>query len=260
MTGLTPERIMTRQTENQPVRNVDSGDSRGSAEALGSSLSFAAAWSQAEEREHADAIGGDASSIDKLWRRHRRWVAAILLAHKPRWADLDDLLQEVAVAVVRKISDVRDPRAVRPWLRTVAVNVAAAAARSGARRAKDIQSEDAFTPAFNPVNEEREREMAEGRTLLALAAELPEGYREPLLLKAVHNLSYREIGQIMGLPETTIETRIARGRRQLRELAVGAAMRPAAGRADAAPEIKAEIKSMGVSESATDSAAGRIKV
>ncbi|MFA6045725.1 MAG: sigma-70 family RNA polymerase sigma factor [Phycisphaerales bacterium] len=243
------------------MRNVDSGDAGGGVggEATGSSMSFAAALSQVEEREHTEAIGGDAASIDKLWRRHRRWVAAILLAHKPRWADLDDLLQEVAVAVVRKISDVRDPRAVRPWLRTVAVNVAAASARSGARRAKDIQSDEAITPAISPVNAEREREIAEGRKLLALAAELPEGYREPLLLKAVHNLSYREIGQIMSLPETTIETRIARGRRQLRELAVGAAMGPAAVRGSAAGELKAEIKSMNTRDSATDSVTGRIR-
>jgi DNA-directed RNA polymerase specialized sigma24 family protein len=41
-------------------------------------------------------------------------------------------------------------------------------------------------------------------------------------LKAVHNLSYREIGLVLGLPETTIETRIARARRMLREAAQAA--------------------------------------
>jgi DNA-directed RNA polymerase specialized sigma24 family protein len=34
-------------------------------------------------------------------------------------------------------------------------------------------------------------------------------------------MSYREIGRVMGLPETTVETRVARGRRMLRELAIG---------------------------------------
>jgi RNA polymerase sigma-70 factor (ECF subfamily) len=54
---------------------------------------------------------------------------------------------------------------------------------------------------------------------MKLAFELPDGYREPLLLKAVEGLSYRQIGEIMDLPETTIETRVARGRRMLRDLA-----------------------------------------
>lgn len=55
--------------------------------------------------------------------------------------------------------------------------------------------------------------------LLDLARGLPEGYREPLLLRCVKGMSYREIAKVLELPETTIETRIARGRRMLRELA-----------------------------------------
>lgn len=54
---------------------------------------------------------------------------------------------------------------------------------------------------------------------MTLAMQLPDGYREPLLMKAVQGMSYREIGEVLGLPETTVETRIARGRRMLRELA-----------------------------------------
>jgi DNA-directed RNA polymerase specialized sigma24 family protein len=32
-------------------------------------------------------------------------------------------------------------------------------------------------------------------------------------------MSYREIGEVLNLPETTVETRIARARKMLRELA-----------------------------------------
>ena len=50
-------------------------------------------------------------SLRKLWEANRRWVAAVILAHKPRWADLDDLLQDVATTVVRKINQVREEAA-----------------------------------------------------------------------------------------------------------------------------------------------------
>lgn len=174
----------------------------------------------------AAAIAGDAEALRHLWRDNRRWVAAILLAHKPRWVDVDDLLQEVALALVRKVSEVRDPRAVRPWLRTVAMNAAHAAARSGRRRSRDVALDGGEghatetglrPPGPSPPDGVIGRD--DGRRLMDLAAQLPDGYREPLLLKALHGLSYREIGEIMGLPETTVETRIARGRRQLRDLA-----------------------------------------
>jgi predicted RNA polymerase sigma factor len=46
------------------------------------------------------------------------------------------------------------------------------------------------------------------------------GFLEPLILKAIQGMSYREIGRVLNLPETTIETRIARGRKMLRELAL----------------------------------------
>jgi RNA polymerase sigma-70 factor (ECF subfamily) len=169
------------------------------------------------------AIAGDTGALQRVWHENRRWVAAILLAHKPRWADVEDLLQEVALALVRKVGEVRDPRALKPWLRTVAMNAAHAAARNGLKRSRalslDHELEQPFVkPRTDQTQASTDRE--EGRRLMELAERLPDGYREPLLLKAVQNLSYREIGEILGLPETTVETRIARGRKQLRELAL----------------------------------------
>ncbi len=165
------------------------------------------------------------------WSANRRWVAAILLAHKPRWADLDDLLQDVAFAVVRKGSDIRDPSAFKPWLRTVAINAAHAAARSGKLRegragnvsvdsgddAMGVMGRIGFDQDDSPPNRIAFDE--EGRRVMEMAMTLPDGYREPLLLKAVQGMSYREIGEVLDLPESTIETRIARARRMLREKA-----------------------------------------
>jgi RNA polymerase sigma-70 factor (ECF subfamily) len=161
-----------------------------------------------------------APEVRRVWREHRRWVAAILLAHKPREADLDDLLQTVAVAVVRKIGDLRDPAAVKPWLRTVAINAARAAgrdvkrARRGLRLVREQADGDGATPAGAEATQRDE-----ARRLMELARSLPDGYREPLLLRCVRGMSYRQIGEVLDLPETTVETRIARGRRMLRELA-----------------------------------------
>jgi RNA polymerase sigma-70 factor (ECF subfamily) len=133
------------------------------------------------------AIAGDGAALQRVWQENRRWVAAILLAHKPRWADLEDLLQEVAMSLVRKVGEVRDPRALKPWLRTVAMNAAHAAARSGRKRAKDQALDSEIEQPFVRASmagpaEVSERE--EGRRLLELASQLPDGYREPLLLKA----------------------------------------------------------------------------
>lgn len=165
-------------------------------------------------------IGPD--DVQDLWRRHRRWVAAVLLAHMPEGAELDDLLQEVAMKLVTHIHELRDPDALRPWLRTVAVNAARSAGRrrrtrlrrnsAPARVEATAWSGDEADPARAPDARE------EANRLLALARELHPDYAEPLLMRCVRGMSYRQIADALALPVTTVETRLARARRMLREL------------------------------------------
>ncbi|XVJ57845.1 MAG: sigma-70 family RNA polymerase sigma factor [Tepidisphaera sp.] len=191
----------------------------------------------------SQAHGGDGQSTSRLlhpgveherlrriWEDNRRWVAAILLAYKPRWADLEDLLQEVASSMVAKSSELRDPGAIRPWLRQVAINAARLAGRKGKLRLTKSLEESGPAEPGTIVPPESPTQAApavlgreeECRRMNELLASLPDGYREPLYLKAVQSLSYRQIGHILGLPETTVETRIARARRMIRELSAQA--------------------------------------
>lgn len=169
------------------------------------------------------AIRGDQEALRELWHEHRRWVAAVLLAAKPREAEVDDLLQDVATQVVAKIRGLREAGAFKPWLRAVALNVAKTAGRKRAVRVaavvKLIAGAKADEEAAEPDTPSRKSTEEEGARLMRLSAQLPDGYREPLLMRCVQGMGYREIGAVLGLPETTIETRIARGRRMLRELA-----------------------------------------
>lgn len=173
--------------------------------------------------EIAAAVAGDRDAVRAVWLAHRRWVAAVLLAYKPRDADLEDLLQTVAVQLVRRIDTLEDPAAFKPWLRAVAINAARADARTRRRKGRGRfrlvgTPERADVPSGPDAGT-----CEEARRLLELAMTLPEGYREPLLLRCVRGLSYRQIAELLDLPETTIETRIARGRRMLREMATSGA-------------------------------------
>lgn len=167
------------------------------------------------------AIKGDRPALEELWRLHRRWLAAVVLAHRAGRAETDDLLQDVALAVVRNIAQLRDPALVRPWLRAVAVNSVRTSAR---RQAAGPVTHNGH--AGHPEPETASIAPAETRTggeraalnparLLELALGLPVHYREPLLLRALRDLSVRHIAEAMDLPEKTIETRLLRARRLL---------------------------------------------
>ena len=167
------------------------------------------------------AIAGDREALQMLWQSSRRWVATILLAHKPRESDLEDLLQVVAMQVCRKISTVEEPKAFNSWLRTVAVNVARQEGRKTTQRKHSmfrlVGLEQASDRSPIPADEIAS-ESDESRKIYQAAMSLPMGYREPVLMRCVRSMSYQQIGEVLELPTTTIETRIARGRRMLREI------------------------------------------
>ena len=165
-----------------------------------------------------DAVNGDRGAMDALWQEHRRWIAAVLLAHKSPDDQLDDLLQDVAMTIVGKINTLRETHHVRAWLRTVAVNVARASAR--AKRARPRLSPMAVEPP-GPDRTGTARVVVddEARRLMELAGRLPVAYREPLMLRAIHGMRGRHIAEILDLSEATVETRISRARRMLRDLA-----------------------------------------
>jgi len=177
----------------------------------------------------AQAVDGDQDAVRRIWARHRRWVAAILIAHMPREAEVDDLLQDVATLVVSKIHGLRGGEAaLRPWLRAIAISVAKTRGRRTQVRKAGWLKLVNWAGGWSVDGEQQRDDAAttplieEGRRLMNLAKDLPDGYREPLLLKCVQGMSYKEIGEAMGLPDTTIETRIARARRMLRERAESA--------------------------------------
>jgi RNA polymerase sigma-70 factor (ECF subfamily) len=181
-----------------------------------------------QDRLITRARGGDRAAQQELWRTHRRWVAAIILAHRPQAVEVDDLMQEVAVKLISRLASLRDPASFRPWLRQIVINVCRGTARNlkpTLHLAQGEPSEDAVlepgTISMPASTQETAGELVDRRDaatrLMQQALTLPPEYREPLLLRCVQSLTYQQISELLDLPVTTIETRLARARRMLRE-------------------------------------------
>jgi len=173
---------------------------------------------ESPELNHHHRDADQETWLREVWADNRRWVAAILLAHKPKDVELDDLLQDVAMTLVRRFHDVRDPSKIRPWLRTVAINAARATARKRKVRLRLVSSGADVEQEAAPMDQgESESLKDDAQRALEAAQRLHPDYREPLLLRCVRGMSYQRIAQTLDLPVTTIETRIARARRMVRE-------------------------------------------
>jgi RNA polymerase sigma factor (sigma-70 family) len=180
-----------------------------------------------QERLIAKARSGDQGAQQELWRAHRRWVAAIILAHRPQSVEVDDLMQDVAVKFVSKIPTLRDAAAFRPWLRQIVINVCRGMARNLRPMLHLATSESSENGPIEPgrvaqpmsphamASDIIDRNDA-ARRLMNQVLTLPPEYREPLLLRCVQSMTYQQISELLELPVTTIETRLARARRMLR--------------------------------------------
>jgi RNA polymerase sigma factor (sigma-70 family) len=152
--------------------------------------------------------------------------AAVNLA---RWltrsdADADDVVQDAMLRAFRAFDNLRGD-AVKPWLLAIVRNCWRTRAADRTRRGhvslpeEAMHSEMMIDPAASP--EIAAIRTDEGRKLDSIIAELPEEFREVLILREMEDLSYREIAEIAGVPVGTVMSRLSRARVMLREQWLG---------------------------------------
>ena len=158
----------------------------------------------------AAAQAGDRPAFGKLYQRHAGMVHAILLAHAPR-PDVNDLVQEVFLRALRELAGLRDVGAFGGWLANIARN----RARQQGRRPP---GEELFE---EPVARETQHDELEAAAALAAIGDLPDAYRETLLMRLVEGMTGPEIAARSGLTEGSVRVNLHRGMKLLRERLAG---------------------------------------
>jgi len=178
--------------------------------------------------ETAHALVGQAQrgsrvAADRLVREHEGWVRSVVYGVTGRRDLVDDVVQQVWTQVWQRLGSLSDPRRLRAWLYAVARNAAIDASQD--RRRRSAVALDAVADrlgdaqACNPLRSAAADELRE--TLLRAVEALPALYREPFALRHLEDWSYAEIGELLGLSVETVETRLVRARRLLREMLGG---------------------------------------
>lgn len=163
---------------------------------------------------------GDPEAMAELMRRHGRWVRGIIFGANGRLDEVDDVAQRVWMQVWRQARNLDDPSRWRVWLYRIARNAATDAARQRQRQRSFIGNlvERVWSrpTSARPADEQLAGEEQRRRMLEAIAA-LPDLYREPFVLRHLEDYSYQQIADVLGLPVDTVETRLVRARRLLRQ-------------------------------------------
>jgi RNA polymerase sigma-70 factor, ECF subfamily len=138
-------------------------------------------------------------------------------------ADAEDAAQECYLRALRHFDSYRGP-AMKPWLLTILRNVCNAefARRSKGDVATDYSADEPAAeelPMWQEPQATPEAAMLrdqDGATIRRLIAELPQPFREAIVLREVNDLSYQEIAEVSRVPVGTVMSRLARARSMLR--------------------------------------------
>lgn len=166
---------------------------------------------------------GDRYAFSEFLGRNSGWVRGVVFGVLGDRDYVDDAVQQVWTAAWLRIGELRDASRWRSWLYRLARNAAIDFGRAATRRRKRFQSLDSGAPEPGAAPSSPSKSTPSRGEMLAAITALPALYREPFVLRHLSGWSYREIGNVMGLPVDTVETRLVRARRLLREALKGKA-------------------------------------
>jgi len=166
---------------------------------------------------------GDVQAFETLLQRWDSRIVGYLAKSCGNLDTAEDLRQEVFLRIYRYGKRYDSRYAFSTWLYRIATNTLRTwlAANGNGRGALSLDDKDSG-PLEAPDNARNPRECAEQdesarQVRRAIARIEPEG-RELLLLRFDQELSYREIGEILDMPETTAKSRAYRTLERLREI------------------------------------------
>ena len=151
------------------------------------------------------ASQGNPGAFEELVRRVSRLVFGRLYLETGDVHRAEDLLQETLLIAFRRLPQLADPDAFRPWLLRIAQNVVIDSARRDKRkrRAGPVSADN---NAINRVPDVRpgpseQAEITEMRDqFLAVLRSIPEQYRDPLMLRYVSGSDYARFVQSLECP------------------------------------------------------------
>jgi RNA polymerase sigma-70 factor (ECF subfamily) len=167
-------------------------------------------------------------AFDEVYEKNRERIYRLVLRLVRQAEDAEDLAQQVFLRAREKWEGFRGESEIATWLHRIAMNLAVDHIRR--RRTRRETSLDAPLPgreedggsladalpeassSGDQVYEEHQRDLQVRQAV----AELPEKYREVVILREMEGLSYEETAALLQLSVETVATRLFRARNQLK--------------------------------------------
>lgn len=174
---------------------------------------------------------GDRTAFDAIVDRYQHRVFTLAV----RWIGDEqvaaEVSQDVFIAMYRKLDSFRGDAKLSTWVYRVVINhcknrklyrkrrrMHLHEPLEGTRAAEDEDAPTRQIPSEEPLADAGVHRSEAAQLLHEGLAALDEGQRQIIVLRDIEDLSYEEIGELLGVPRGTVKSRLHRARAQLATL------------------------------------------
>jgi RNA polymerase sigma-70 factor (ECF subfamily) len=169
--------------------------------------------------ERQSLTEADRQVFHELYEEHHQRVFSNCLRMTQDVSEAEDLTQEVFIHLFRKIGSFRGESAFTTWLHRLTVNLVLMHFRKRkVRSERTTESGDLPVQTVAGTSDPKRMRVVDQILLSESLAQLPEGYREAIILHDVEGLEHKEIAQLRGRSIGTSKSQVHKGRTALREL------------------------------------------
>lgn len=167
---------------------------------------------------------GERAAQEELLGRYHRSVYALVRGYLQNREEAQDVAQRALLEAFAHLPGFRGESSFRTWLYRIALNLASHAGRKAQaeRRLREVPLVD--EPRGEAASgEQRLDGQARRQALQRAVAGLPEKQRRAVELRVFEDLSFREVGEVLGCSEDAAKMNFHHGLRRLRALLAGGA-------------------------------------
>ena len=166
-------------------------------------------------------LGGEPEAFNMLVRRWERQIYGLTLRMLGRDEEAKDATQETFLSAYRNLSKFRGDSKFSSWIYRIAINICNTKLRSRTRSAISLDEQkelNGFEIAadLDDLSDNIQQEQVAAHVKRALQG-LPPDMRQVIVMKEYEGLKFAEIADILGIPLSTVKTRMYTGLSELRK-------------------------------------------
>ncbi len=155
---------------------------------------------------------GEVEIYSQLVDRYKDGIFGLIYKYTNDYNETQDIAQEVFIKVYKQLNNFRFQSKLSTWIYRIATN---SCIDWGRRKKKDanIMPLDEVTMTDSSIDLESSFVFEEQRKRVrSIVNKMPDKYKLLVVMYHFHNLKYKDISEILAMPEKTVETRLYRAR------------------------------------------------